>query len=133
MSKSMVLGPRNRSENHQRRPHTFTLDAVARIYCRDELRQNYLVGREKYTLPPLATRRLLDRLDDADGDSPMHIAYGETSKCGVLLERFNAERPGRYHFDDSSITRLDELRNSSLVLPVRRLIFSRISLNLHPS
>jgi len=50
---------------------------------------------------------LVNRLDDADGNSLSHISDGKSSKRGVLGEWLDAHWLGRLHLNDGSITRLD--------------------------
>merc|ERR1712087_958152 len=62
-------------------------------------------------LGDLATRLLAlgDGLDDTDGDGLSHVTDGETAERRVLSEGLNADRLGRNHLDDGSVTRLDVL------------------------
>jgi len=53
--------------------------------------------------------RLLDGLDDTDGNSLPHVPDGETTERRVVSEGLNAHRFGGNHLNDSSITGLDEL------------------------
>ena len=66
---------------------------------------------EKSYLGDLASTALLslgNRLDDTDSNGLSHVADGETTKRWVVGEGLNTHGLGRNHFDDSSVTRLDE-------------------------
>jgi len=53
--------------------------------------------------------RLLDGLDDSDGDGLTHVPDGETTERGELLEGLNAHGLLGKHLDDGGISRLDGL------------------------
>jgi len=52
--------------------------------------------------------RLGNGFDDTDGHGLTHVTNGETSKRWVVGESLNAHGLGWYHFDDGSVTGLDE-------------------------
>jgi len=52
---------------------------------------------------------LVDGLDDTDSDGLTHVADGETSKRSVIGKGFNAHGLGRDQFNDTGISRLEEL------------------------
>lgn len=56
------------------------------------------------------TLGLVDGFDDSDSDSLPHITHSETSKRGIVSEGLDAERLGGDQLDDSSVSRLEELR-----------------------
>jgi hypothetical protein len=56
--------------------------------------------------------RLLDGLDDTDGDGLTHVTDGETAQRRVVGESLNAHGLGGNHLDDGGVTRLDELGGS---------------------
>jgi hypothetical protein len=63
------------------------------------------------TLGDLSTlaRRLLDGLDDTNGNGLPHVSDGESTKRRVVGVRLDTEGLLRDELDDSSVTRLDEL------------------------
>lgn len=71
-----------------------------------------LLGCLDSSLGDLATRLLGlgHALDDTDSDGLSHVTDGEAAQWWVVSERLNAHGLGRNHFDDGSITRLNELR-----------------------
>jgi hypothetical protein len=61
-------------------------------------------------LGDLATAlRLVDALDDTDGDGLTHITDGETAQRRIVSESLNAHWLARSQFDDSGVTRLQRL------------------------
>lgn len=57
------------------------------------------------------TSRLLDLLNDTDGNGLTHVTDGETTERGVVGKGLNTHGLGGDHLDDGSVTRLDELRS----------------------
>ena len=55
------------------------------------------------------TGRLVDGLDDTDGNGLAHVTDGETAERGVVGESLNTHGLGGNHLDDGGITGLDEL------------------------
>lgn len=55
------------------------------------------------------TGRLVDGLDDTDGNGLAHVTDGETAERGVVGEGLNTHGLGGNHLDDGGITGLDEL------------------------
>jgi hypothetical protein len=53
--------------------------------------------------------RLLDRLDDADGDRLAHVTNGEAAERGVLVVGLDAHGLRGDELDDGGVARLDEL------------------------
>jgi len=54
--------------------------------------------------------RLVDSLDDTDGNGDSHVSDSESTKRRVLSEGLNTHGLGRNHSDHSGITSLEELR-----------------------
>lgn len=85
---------------------------VGSIFIYDtDLKSRLFLGSLLSSLGDLATLavRLLDSLDDTDGDSDTHVTDGETAKGRVLVEVLDTEGLGRDHLDDGRVTGLDEL------------------------
>merc|ERR1712159_688631 len=60
-------------------------------------------------LGSLLLDELLDGLDDADGDGPLHVSDGEPSERGELGEALDAHGLGGLQGDDGAVTGLNEL------------------------
>ena len=54
--------------------------------------------------------RLVDGLDDSDGDRLPHVTHGETSEGSVVGEGLDAEGLGGVELDDAGVSVLKELR-----------------------
>jgi hypothetical protein len=52
--------------------------------------------------------RLLDALDDTDGNSLSHVTDGETTERGVVGEGLDTHGLGRDHLDKASVTGFDD-------------------------
>merc|ERR550525_2271846 len=69
-------------------------------------------------------------LDDTDSNGLYHVTDSETSKRGEVNEGLDAHGLAGDQPNDASVSGLDELRFSSVALPVRLSTFCLISANL---